>query len=371
MPSTVYFVPYHLKNDRKGLLARIRAACLYAGIADTVSSGDLTALKMHFGEAGLVSYLRPAYPRAMVDLLTEIGAKPFLTDTNTLYRVARHNAVDHLFTANRNGFGLASVGAPIIIADGLHGHAYQDYAFEGGRHFENVPIPDAIHDADSLVVLSHFTAHLAASFGACIKNLSMGCSNPQGKRRMHCHAKPSVDPEQCTACGTCTEWCPTGAITVEDHAVVDEELCMACGECTVVCPMEAIRIPWDENSSILQEKMAEYALAVTKQKANKVFLVSGLIDITPHCDCMEHSETPFRPNLGFLVGRDPVAIDQIGVDFINGKLVWDGNDVLPGTEIGDPLREIYPQIDWNAQLKHGELIGLGSRDYDLQVLRGG
>jgi len=317
-----------------------------------------------------MSYLRPPYARTIVEAVKSLGAKPFLTDTNTLYRAARHHAVDHLVTAELNGFGFGTVGAPVIIADGLHGHAYTEFAFEGGRHFESLPIPDAIHDADSMVVLSHFTAHLAAGFGATLKNLSMGCSSPQGKRRMHCHSKPTVDPEVCTACGFCTEWCPTGAIQVKDHAVVDESLCMACGECTVVCPSEAIRIPWDENSSKLQEKMAEYALAVVKQKRGRVFYVVGLVDLTPHCDCMSQSEPAFKGDIGFLIGNDPVAVDQAGIDFVNGKLNWDGKAIREGKE-SDPLRSIYPRIDWSVQLSYAETIGLGSRTYDLKLMKGG
>lgn len=368
MPSTVGFTPYFIEGEISDLCGRIKDACLKSGISEVVSKGDFCAIKMHFGEHGLTSYIRTVYPRLLIELARELGAKPFLTDTNTLYRVQRHNAVDHLNCAYRHGFTPGGVGAPVIIADGLHGHAYQDYAFEGGGHFDSVQIPDAIHDADSLLALSHFTGHLASSFGAAIKNISMGCSNPQGKRRMHCHSKPSVDPEICTACGTCTEWCPTGAITVDEHAVVDESLCMACGECTVVCPVEAISIPWDENSSILQEKMAEYALAIMKQKKGRIFFVTCLTDITPRCDCMSMSEPSFRPDIGFLIGSDPVALDQAGIDFINGKLNWDGKDIVEA-EPSDPLKSLFPKLDWNLQLAHGEKIGLGSRDYELKIMK--
>lgn len=366
MDNKVYFVPYHIRKTPTSLLERLKSACIEAGIEQYISEGDLCALKMHFGEAGLTSYLRPAYPRTLVELLTRMGAKPFLTDTNTLYRAARHNAYDHLLTAHRNGFSFGATGAPIIIADGIHGHAYQDFEFTGGKHFSSVQIPDAVHDADSLLMLNHFTAHLAASFGAAIKNMSMGCSNPQGKRRMHCHSKPSVDKESCIACGECAIWCPTGAIKVADSAVIDEELCMACGECTVVCPVEAVKIPWDVNSSRLQEKMAEYALAVHKQKEGKVFLINCLVDMTPSCDCMGFSEPAFKPDEGILLGSDPVAIDQAAIDFVMGKLHWNGKELVAGTP-GDPLREIYPKLDWNIQLEYGQTIGLGSRQYEMHI----
>ncbi len=371
-PSKVFFVPFYVHHNayshedsgRAHVLSRLVKACMQAGMGDVVAKGDITALKMHFGEDGLLTYTRPTLPRTLIEAIKGLGAKPYLTDTNTLYRAKRHNAIDHLNTAAAHGFNEATMGAPVIIADGIHGHAYQDYAFEGGKYFKDVPIPDGIYDADSMIVLSHFTAHLAAGFGAAIKNLSMGCSTPQGKRRMHCHAKPSVDEDKCTACRVCEKWCPTKAIKVDGKARVDESLCMACGECTVVCKFEAITIPWDSNTKQVQEKMAEYALAVSKQKEGKCLYVNSLLDITPHCDCMGSSQQSFVPDIGLLVSRDPVAIDRASTDFVNGKFKWDGKKVVQGEE-SDPLRKIYSYVDWSIQLKYAAEIGLGSDNYEL------
>ncbi len=50
-----------------------------------------------------------------------------------------------------------------------------------------------------------------------------------------------VDPEACTACGTCADACQVAAVRVdEDLAVVDQEICLGCGQCATVCPSEAI-----------------------------------------------------------------------------------------------------------------------------------
>ena len=37
------------------------------------------AIKMHFGELGNVSFLRPNYAKAVADVIKELGGKPFLT----------------------------------------------------------------------------------------------------------------------------------------------------------------------------------------------------------------------------------------------------------------------------------------------------
>jgi ferredoxin len=51
-----------------------------------------------------------------------------------------------------------------------------------------------------------------------------------------------VDAEKCTACGTCVDECPVGAIELEDVAVVDADACTECGTCVDVCPSDAITI---------------------------------------------------------------------------------------------------------------------------------
>ena len=63
-----------------------------------------------------------------VDEIKKAGGKPFLIDTNTLYKGSRANAVDHLETAMKNGFSYATVGAPIVIGDGLIGRRHRHLA---------------------------------------------------------------------------------------------------------------------------------------------------------------------------------------------------------------------------------------------------
>jgi ferredoxin len=53
-----------------------------------------------------------------------------------------------------------------------------------------------------------------------------------------------IDPEACTGCGTCVEWCPTDAISLneDDLAQRDESACLGCGVCSRFCPEEAISL---------------------------------------------------------------------------------------------------------------------------------
>ncbi|MEJ2735300.1 MAG: 4Fe-4S binding protein [Anaerolineae bacterium] len=50
-----------------------------------------------------------------------------------------------------------------------------------------------------------------------------------------------VDIEQCSACETCIEVCPSEAISMVDgHAFIDQEECLECGICIDECPEGAI-----------------------------------------------------------------------------------------------------------------------------------
>ncbi len=58
---------------------------------------------------------------------------------------------------------------------------------------------------------------------------------------------PEIDLEKCTGCGSCVEFCPTGAVKLEDGKVivVNAEACSYCAECEAVCPTGAIRCPFE------------------------------------------------------------------------------------------------------------------------------
>src|SRR5512134_3495664 len=122
MQSTVWFTdlstsPGNSLLDKTGRLLRA------AGLRAKIGPGALTAVKLHFGEPGNVSFVRPVFVRKVVEEIVAAGGRPFLTDTNTLYVGGRSNAADHLRTAVRNGFAFPVVDAPIVIADGLRGES--------------------------------------------------------------------------------------------------------------------------------------------------------------------------------------------------------------------------------------------------------
>ena len=47
--------------------------------------------------------------------------------------------------------------------------------------------------------------------------------------------------DDCTACGSCIDVCPSEAISEGDPIyVIDPDKCTDCGDCAEVCPSEAI-----------------------------------------------------------------------------------------------------------------------------------
>lgn len=49
-----------------------------------------------------------------------------------------------------------------------------------------------------------------------------------------------VISDDCIACGTCIDECPSGAISEGEKYSIDTDVCVECGTCADVCPSEAI-----------------------------------------------------------------------------------------------------------------------------------
>ena len=148
MSVPVYLAKLAVKNPSDHRLAKIKRLCDAVGLADkvkplgTVGEDEVVAIKLHFGEAGNDTYLHPTFVRQVVDCVKATGARPFLTDTCTLYKSTRHNAVDHLETAYRHGFTPYVVDAPVIMADGVTSKCYEEVAVNL-KHFAPVKIAQA------------------------------------------------------------------------------------------------------------------------------------------------------------------------------------------------------------------------------------
>jgi hypothetical protein len=352
MASKVWYARFDGQVTEQWVSGALKKLFQAADLAGTIVPDAATAVKTHFGEEGNKSYVPPAFVKAVVEEVREAGGKPCLVETSTLYRGQRANAIDHFNLAVVHGFGPQAMGCPLLFLDGLRGNLHVERQV-GLKHFDTVAVAGDFTLMPSAVIVTHVTGHLLAAFGGAIKNVAMGLSSRAGKLRQHAASKPRVDARRCTACGTCAEWCPQDAIAVERAAHIDQQLCIGCGECAAVCPEGAVQIAWDETARGFNEKMAEYAYGILKDKLDHVSFVSFIYRTTPDCNCMPDKGNYICPDLGILTARDAVAIDKAAVDLINKA------------HGGDLFERVRPGAHYEVQFAHGEEIGLGSRTYEL------
>lgn len=349
----------------ENLLQKLRRLILTAGMTDEIDfKNKYAAIKLHFGEPGNLAFLRPNYAKVVADIIKEQGGKPFLTDCNTLYVGRRKNALDHLDAAAENGFSPLSTGCQIIIADGLKG-TDEVLVPIPGDYIKEAKIGRALMDADVVISLSHFKGHEATGFGGALKNLGMGSGSRAGKMEMHSAGKPFVKEKKCIGCGACMKNCAHAAISITaKKASIDHCRCVGCGRCIGVCPVDAVASRDDEVNDILNCKIAEYTLAVLKDRPH--FHISLVVDVSPYCDCHSENDAPIVPNIGMFASFDPVALDQACADAVNQA------PVLPGSLLSeqpdchhDHFTNTHPDTNWKTAIDHGVKIGLGQKDYQL------
>ena len=370
--SKVFFTDFRTKAHGDGLPTKLRKLILKAGLKDIDMDGKFVAIKMHFGELGNISYLRPNYARAVVDAVKSLGGKPFLTDCNTMYPGSRKNAIEHLYCAWENGFTPLTVGCPIIIGDGLKGTDDVDVPVEGGEYVKSAKIGRAVMDADIFISLSHFKGHEMTGFGGAIKNIGMGCGSRAGKTDQHSGGQPQISEELCRGCKKCLAQCANNGLyfDVETRKMkVNTDNCVGCGRCLGACNFDAISFENEQAPELLNRRMAEYAKAVVWGRPH--FHISLVLDISPNCDCHAENDAPILPNIGMFASADPLALDQACVDAclaatpMPGSQLYDHMHSPDFHDHHDHFKNSTPESEWRSCLEHAEKIGLGTRQYEL------
>jgi len=206
--SDVYFLklkgPQARRRSLQKLLQEISPFSEY-------KKDEFVPVKLTIGDSQCIYHLSPELVKLVITEIKKKKAKPFLFDTNVIYKGERLNAVDHLTLAQNKGFSHSRVGAPFIIADGLVGHDGKEHKLKSD-HLEKIKLPSFIGMVDSLVVLSHVTCHILSGFAGSLKNVAMGMVCKPTKQAMHSSLKPHVVEEKCISCGLCIEICPANAI---------------------------------------------------------------------------------------------------------------------------------------------------------------
>ncbi len=352
MKENVYFIEA-ADNERDDVLCeKLKNLLQSEDLLGFIADNDITAVKTHFGESPELGYPRPLYIKMLGEGIKEKKGVPFLTETSTLYKGNRDNAIKHIAHAQSQGFDFASTDMPIIMADGLFGDEEHEVRVAGKIH-KSVHVARLFAKCNALVVVSHFTGHLAAGFGATLKNLGMGCTSRKGKMAQHSTAKPKIVKKNCTGCGICAKWCPVEAITlVDERAVIKAKKCIGCGECLAMCRFYAVKYNWGATYEDLQKKVVEHAMGVCSLFPAKSLFINILTRISKDCDCMGHTYEKIAPDVGILVSRDPVAVDVAALDLIEKRA-------------GKTLSQLAYDIPYRVQLDYAQELSFGNADYEL------
>lgn len=354
MKEKVYFIKMTDNEDDGSVCSKLEKAIKEHNLFSFIAPKDMVAIKTHFGEEKTEGYVRPLYFKMMGEIIKELKGLPFITETSTLYRGKRTNAVEHMEFAYGKGFTFDATGIPIIMADGLLGDNEIAVRIDG-QIYPTVKIASLIVKSQALIMVSHFTGHMLSGFGAALKNMGMGCASRRGKLIQHSTAKPSIDRKTCTACEDCIKWCPQEAISLMDgKAEIDKSKCIGCGECLAVCRFDAIKYNWSETYENIQRKIVEHAKGVAETKINKAVYINFLNRISKDCDCMG----PYKKiaaDIGVLVSHDPVAVDAASLDLVEERS-------------GKIFSKMSYDIPYREQINYAGELGFGSPGYELVEL---
>lgn len=303
--SKVYFTNLRT-TPSSNLLDKMERLVKRAGIANIDFQNQFVAIKIHFGEPGNLAFIRPNYAARMATLLRNLGAKPFLTDCNTLYSGRRANAVDHLESAMENGFNPISAKCDVIIADGLKGTEYREIEIESCKGC-NICVKHCRHDA----------IHLNASH----------------------------------------------------KAEIDYGKCVGCGQCVALCQYDGAVMGEGDTSERLNYKIAEYTKAVLSGKPNFhisfIMNVSPECDCWNHNDAAIVPDLGIAASFD-PVALDKACADMV----IKAPILETGNRLSDAPhhehlEGCDKFHLMHPDTNWQAGLEHAEKIGLGTQKYEL------
>lgn len=177
---------------------------------------------------------------------------------------------------------------------------------EGGTHLKENLVGSHFANYASYLVLSHFKGHMMAGFGGAIKNISIGFGSKEGKCLIHTAGKSRTSM-------------------------------------------------WGGKQDDFLESMAEAAKSVSDSmmSGKNIVYINVMNRLSVDCDCDGNPAEPDMHDIGILASTDPVALDQACIDLVYAAK--DGKSLVQRIELKNGLHT----------LEQAEIIGLGSREYNL------
>jgi hypothetical protein len=295
---------------------------------------------------------------------------PFVADVNWDVRAVESR-----------GYTTETIGCPIYPTGGPD----EKYFYEHEHPFKNIKrwnVAGMIQDASFLINFAHVKGHPSCGFGACFKNLALGCMVGDTRGAMHdsMHFDPYWFPEKFSdpkimkkVMKKIVEVCPHDGIVVDkkhpDQLHFHFEECNQCGRCLQVAPPGSLKLD-AVNFNTFQEACAiSTSIVLSTFDPKKVTHLSLATHMTPVCDCFGFTSMPILPDAGVFGSDDIVAIDRAVLDATAKMRLIEENLPL-AMEVhnreGHPFRQLHgPFKDPYVVTEYGEKLGLGSRNYRL------
>ena len=320
-------------------------------------------VKCHIGEAKCDTRMVPEFALSTVDFLRDKGVTRVVAgDTTTVYsgpRGHRQNppadASKYMELARAHGWHHGEgLGLPFVVLDrpatsvpGVFEFDEEEVVVSRVGKYREVYVAGGIAAAPTIVSHSHLTLHQLTHFAMAVKTLTMGGGSVRGKLLLHKLLQPRIDEEACTRCGKCAKNCPEQALVWAkgDVPTLIVERCIGCGECASICKLQADCIEivtirtddWVWGEAAIPYRLVDFLMAEMNGRWNGLINVAHLYRITQLCDCVDVVQRPIVSDIGFLVGRNPFAVDYLARELFNAQVQADRGE---GARSGEPANMV-------------------------------
>ena len=272
-----------------------------------VKAEGRVAVKISTGESEKSNQLRP---ELIGPLVKKVGGT--IVECNTAYAGNRNTTEKHQKAIDKRGYrDIAEVDlmdAESEIRIPVRDSTYMKFNIVGA-HLANY---------DFMINLAHFKGHQMAGFGGVLKNQSIGVASSNGKAYIHSNGLTDKASE----------------LWQNIHA---------------------------ENQDKFVECMATAAAAVSDYMKGRIVYIAVMNNISIDCDCNGNPAKPQLKDMGILASTDPVALDQACIDLVYRHKNTEGDNASP------LIRRIEDRHGLHI-LEHAAKIGLGSREYRMQMI---
>jgi uncharacterized Fe-S center protein len=302
-------------------------------------------LKCHIGERNCRTRMLPEFCISTVEHFRAKGMHRIVCGDTTVaysgdrgYHDNNRDAGRYLALAEKHGWTRnGPLRAPFVVLDRPQTSVRGSLSFRQqevvpprnvSKRFSEVYLSGGFAAAGTIVNHVHLTLHDMAQVACAVKGITMGGSSYKGKLIMHKCYSPEIDSEGCRMCGTCAVHCPEKALhwTRKQVPRLDRDRCIGCGECIAVCHGKSIKMAsseikdWTRGQGSLPYRMADYIMGMMHGRWQRLLNIVHLYNITRRCDCVDKPQRPIVPDIGFLVGRNPFAVDLAATRLLQEEL---------------------------------------------------